>query len=87
MTKAQVAAQASMSGAAADSAVNDPVFPSITTALDIGETIMIADFGTFSTKSRTARQGCNPRTSERIAIAASNSPLFKARKTLRAAVN
>ena len=52
-----------------------------------GEGIKIAGFGTFSTKSRSARQGRNPRTGETIAIAASTAPSFKAGKTLRGAVN
>ena len=39
-----------------------------------------AGFGTFSTKTRGARQGRNPRTGESIAIAASKSPSFKAGK-------
>ena len=90
MTKAQiaarVAARASMSRAGADAAVN-AVFPTIADALAGGETVTIAGFGTFSTKSRPARQGRNPRTGESIAVAASNRPSFKAGKTLRDAVN
>ena len=90
MTKAQlaarVAAQASMSRARADAAVN-AVFLTIADALAGGEPVTIAGFGTFSTKSRPARQGRNPRTGETIAIAAWTAPSFKAGKTLRDAVN
>ena len=50
------------------------------------ESVAIAGFGTFSTKTRGARQGRNPRTGESIAIAASKSPTFKAGKSLRDAV-
>lgn len=77
-----VAAQASLSKAAADSAVN-AVFSSISDALAREETVTIAGFGTFSTKRRPARQGRNPRTGESITIAASKVPSFKAGKTLR----
>ena len=83
---AGVATQASMSRAGADAAVN-AVFSTIADALADGETVTIAGFGTFSTKSRPARQGRNPRTGETIAIAASTAPSFKAGKTLRDAVN
>ena len=77
-----VAAQASLSKAAADSAVN-AVFSSISDALAREETVTIAGFGTFSTKRRPARQGRNPRTGESITIAASKVPSFKAGKNLR----
>lgn len=74
MTKAQlaarVAAQASMSRAGADAAVN-AMFSAIADALAGGETVTIAGFGTLSTKSRPGR---NPRTGESIMIAASNTP-------------
>ena len=90
VTKAQLAArvtaQASMSRAGADAAVN-AAFSAIADALAGGETVTIAGFGTFSTKSRPARQDRNPRTGETIAIAASTAPSFKAGKTLRDAVN
>lgn len=81
-----VASQASLSKAAADTAVN-AVFSAISDALARGESVTIAGFGTFSTKKRPARQGRNPRTGESIAIAASTAPSFKAGKTLRDAVN
>ena len=81
-----VAGQASLSKAAADTAVN-AVFSAITDALAREESVTIAGFGTFSTKRRPARQGRNPRTGERITIAASTAPSFKAGKSLRDAVN
>lgn len=83
---ARVASEASLSKAAADSAVN-AMFSVIGDALADGETVGIAGFGTFSTKARSARQGHNPRTGESIAIAASTVPSFKAGKGLRDAVN
>lgn len=83
---ARVAARASMAKAGADAAVS-AVFATIAEALASGETVRIAGFGTFSTTPRPARQGRNPRTGEGIAIAASNTPSFKASKTLRDTVN
>ena len=82
----QVAAQASLTKASADAAVN-AVFSAITEALAKGETVTLTGFGTFSTRKREARQGRNPRTGESITIAASNVPAFKAGKALRDAVN
>ena len=82
---AKVAAQASLSAAAADRAVG-AVFSAISDALASGEAVTLTGFGTFSTRRREARQGRNPRTGESITIAASNVPSFKAGKTLRDAV-
>ena len=82
---AHVATEASMTQAQA-SGVVDAVFSAISDSLARDESVAIAGFGTFSTKTRGARQGHNPRTGEGIAIAASKSPTFKAGKTLRDAV-
>ena len=80
-----VAAQASLSKAQAESAV-DAVFSAIGEALASGESVVIPGFGTFTTKTRAARQGRNPRTGESLTIGASKAPSFKAGKTLRDAV-
>ena len=89
MTKSElathVATQASLSGAAADRAVN-AVFSAITDALANEEIVTVTGFGSFTIKNRQARQGRNPRTGESISIAASKVPSFKAGKTLRDAV-
>ena len=81
----QVADQASLSKAQAGQVV-DAVFSAIANALARDESVAIPGFGTFSTKTREARQGRNPRTGESIAIAASKAPSFKAGKTLRDAM-
>ena len=65
------------------SGVVDAVFSAIADALTRDESVTIPGFGTFTTKTRGARQGRNPRTGESIAIAASRSPSFKAGQTLR----
>ena len=81
----QVAAKTSLSKADAAGAL-DAVLDVISDALAPGESVRIAGFGSFSVKSLPERQGRNPRTGETITIAASNSPSFKAGKTLRDAV-
>ena len=63
------------------------MFSAITDALANGETVTLTGFGTFTVRSREARQGRNPRTGESITIAASRVPAFKAGKALRDAVN
>ena len=80
-----VASEATLPKAQAERAV-DAVFSAIGDALASGESVVIAGFGTFTTKSRAARQGRNPGTGEPIAIAASRAPAFKAGKALRDAV-
>ena len=77
-----VATEASLSKAQA-SGVVDAVFSAIADALTRDESVTIPGFGTFTTKTRGARQGRNPRTGVSIAIAASRSPSFKAGQTLR----
>ena len=81
----RVANQASLSKVQGGDVV-DAVFSAIADALARDESVAIPGFGTFSTKTREARQGRNPRTGESIAIAASKAPSFKAGKTLRDAM-
>ena len=80
-----VATRASLSRASADSVV-DIVFTAIGDALAGGETVTIAGFGTFSARTRPARQGRHPKTGEPITIRASRRPSFKAAKALREAL-
>ena len=79
---AHVAGRASLTKAQAKSAVN-AVFEAIRDALGNGDTVSITGFGRFSTNSRPARTGRNPRTGESVAIAASKASSFKAGKALR----
>ena len=96
-----IASRTSLTRAGAEAAVN-AVLTTVTDTLAKGDTVTIAGFGTFSTRTRPARRGrnprtgevsnprtgevSNPRTGERIAIRASTAPSFKAGKTLRDAV-
>ena len=82
----RLAARTGLNKAAARDAV-DGVFTTIGEALANGEEVRVAGFGSFGTRSRTARTSRNPRTGETVSIPASKSPAFKAGKTLKDAVN
>ncbi|MGA1049963.1 MAG: HU family DNA-binding protein [Minisyncoccia bacterium] len=58
----------------------------VTKTLSKGDTVTLAGFGTFSVTQRQAREGVNPRTLEKIQIAATKTPKFKAGKKLKEAV-
>ncbi|MDP3794340.1 MAG: HU family DNA-binding protein [bacterium] len=58
----------------------------VTQALAKGEEVSLTGFGTFTISSRAARQGINPRTGEKIQIAAVKVPKFRAGKALKDAV-
>ncbi len=64
----------------------DGVFDTITKALSRGEEVAVSGFGTFKVAKRAARQGVNPKTGEKIQIAASVKPKFRAAKALKEAV-
>ena len=81
-----VADNAGLSKADAGTAV-DAVFDGITSALKDGDEIRLVGFGTFAVSERAATEGRNPRTGEKIAIAASRQPKFKAGKGLKDALN
>ena len=78
----QVAENAGLSKASAAKAV-DGVFDSIAKALKKGEAVRLVGFGTFLTVDRKATEGRNPRTGEKIKIAAARLPKFKAGKGLK----
>lgn len=69
----------------ADAAVQ-AVFDSIVKALSRGEDVVLTGFGTFKVARRAARMGVNPKTGEKIQIAASIKPKFRAGKLLKEAV-
>jgi len=58
----------------------------VVTELKAGGEVNITGFGAFKISERAARNGVNPRTGEKIKIAAMNSPVFRAGKTLKEAV-
>lgn len=55
-------------------------------ALTKGDEVRLVGFGTFSVVKRAARMGVNPKTGEKIKIAATKVPKFKAGKSLKMAV-
>ena len=64
----------------------ETVFDTITKTLGRGEDVAISGFGTFRVAKRAAREGRNPKTGEKIHIAASVKPKFRAGKALKEAV-
>ncbi len=70
----------------AEQAVN-AMLDTVTEELVKGGKVQIVGFGTFEVRSRSARQGRDPRTNESITIAASKSPAFKAGKAFKEAVD
>ena len=55
----------------------------ISRALGRNEKIRITGFGIFEARTRKARSGRNPRTGEKIRIAASRTAIFRAGKGLK----
>jgi len=64
----------------------DTVFDTIMKELGKGEEVSVSGFGSFLAKKRAARLGVNPRTGQKIQIAATVTPKFRAGKGLKAAV-
>ena len=63
------------------------VFDSITDQLAQGGRVELRGFGAFSTRSRDARQGRNPRTGESVQVNAKRVPYFKPGKEMRERLN
>ena len=80
-----VAAAADLRKSEASKAV-DAVFDAIASSLKKGDEVRLVGFGTFTVSERAASEGRNPRTGEKIKIAASKQPKFKAGKGLKDAV-
>jgi DNA-binding protein HU-beta len=88
-TKAElVSAIAEMAGTSKkdSEAVLQAFIDVVTKTLSKGEEVTLAGFGSFSVTKRQARTGINPRTLEKIQIAATKTPKFKAGKKLKEAV-
>ncbi|MBO1363666.1 HU family DNA-binding protein [Prevotella sp. A2931] len=82
----KIAAGANLSKADAKKAL-DATVAAIKDALVAGDKIQLVGFGTFSVNERPAREGINPATKQKIAIAAKKVAKFKAGAELTAAVN
>ena len=55
----------------------DGFIAAVTEELKKGEKIQISGFGSFEVKEKAAREGINPKTGEKIHIAASTVPSFQ----------
>jgi DNA-binding protein HU-beta len=88
VTKAEfvdrVAAKFDSKKSAADAV--EAVLDGITETLAGGGEVNFTGFGKFSVAERSARQGVNPRTGERITIAAGRVPKFSAGAGLKSRV-
>ena len=89
MTKADlidvVSSEAELSKRQAGEIV-DLVLDEIKTALQKGDRVALTPFGSFVVRARKAREGRNPKTGEKIKIAARKVPAFVAGKALKEAV-
>jgi DNA-binding protein HU-beta len=81
----QVADRAGLSKKDAADAV-DAFLNTVEDALKRGSDVSFSGFGKFSVSQRSAREGRNPATGERIQIAASRVPRFTAGAGLKKAV-
>ena len=81
-----VAASADVSKKEAE-AVIAATLDAITAAMKEGEKVQLVGFGSFEVKNRAERLGRNPQTGEPVPVPASKSPVFKAAKSLKDAVN
>lgn len=63
------------------------IFNEITNALATEQRVELRGFGAFSTKSRQARTGRNPRTGESVDVDPKRVPFFKCGKELRERLN
>lgn len=81
----QVADRSGISKVQADETVN-AVIDTLESTLKSGGEVSFTGFGKFHVTRRSARQGINPQTGERIQIAAANVPKFTAGTALKKAV-
>lgn len=55
----------------------------VTEALLNGQKVQLVGFGSFEVKEKAAREGINPKTKEKVQIAAFRAPVFKAGKAYK----
>jgi DNA-binding protein HU-beta len=81
----RVASKSGLSRRDAAKAV-DAFLQSVEESLKEGEAVTFTGFGKFSAQQRGARQGVNPRTGEKVQIAAATVPKFSAGSGLKNAL-
>lgn len=77
-----VAKKANLTSKAARESV-DALLNAVRDSLKRGDKVVITGFGTFSVRKRAVRPGRNPKTGEKITIAARRAPGFTPGKTLK----
>ncbi|GLR14648.1 MAG: HU family DNA-binding protein [Chitinimonas sp.] len=80
-----IADKANLSKAAAGNSL-DAFIEAVSQAVAEGDTVTLVGFGTFKSLPRAAREGKNPRTGEKLKIAATVVPKFTPGATFKAAV-
>ena len=83
---AKVAKDSNVSQAQAASVINKAL-DAIVGALKSGDKVTLTGFGTFEVRKTAARTGTNPRTKQKIQIAAGKRATFSAGTLLREAVS
>ena len=68
-------------------AVISATLKAIADAMKEGDKVALLGFGTFEAKATSEREGRNPKTGEKITIAAGKKPTFAASKALKDEVN
>lgn len=63
------------------------VTSAIVETLASGDDVRLVGFGTFEVRERKAKEGINPRTKEKITIAAKKVPAFKPGKAFKEAID
>ncbi len=90
MNKAQLieilSAQTGLSKVAVGGVV-DALTTTVVETIAKGDTVTLVGFGTFKTSPRSAREGRNPKTGEKIKIPASVAPRFVASGAFKEQVN
>lgn len=81
-----IAADAGITKSQAKDAL-DSFTSNVTKALAEGDRVSLVGFGSFSTSERSARDGINPQTKEKMPIPAKTVAKFKAGSVLADAVN
>jgi len=81
-----IAKESGLSGRDSEAALN-AMIAVVQKSLKKKQDVRVTGFGTFSVTRSKARKGRNPATGEAIKIKASNTPRFKAGKTLKDYVN
>jgi DNA-binding protein HU-beta len=80
-----IAAKTELSKVASGKAL-DAVIETIVQAVAKGDGVSLVGFGSFKAAARAAREGKNPKTGEKIKIAATTVPKFSAGATFKTAV-